>query len=342
MLIPHKREFLARRLGDLGVIRLLESVARWASVLVVTYHRIGEPALGEFYDGVYAATPEAFRTQVTHLRDRFQVIGLDELEALADSGFAVERPTVLITFDDGYRDNFEVAFPILQQLGVPATFFIPTKFFEVSQLPWWDHTAYVIKRSERKQIALDWPEAVVIDLPRGPRTSAIMAVIRLYLDGKILDEAQFRAHLEERASVVVDEEALGRSLLMSWDQVRRLSTSGMAIGAHSHSHHRLSALSEADQRFELLESKRILERELGREVKALAYPFGWSDTYDERTKRQAREAGYRLAFSSKEGVNRPGASDPWELHRLGVGITDSPPLLRARVAFQSAFGASFL
>ncbi len=169
-----------------------------------------------------------------------------------------------------------------------------------------------------------------------------MTVIGLYLNDKIADEPRFRAHLEERAEVAVDEGALGRSLFMGWQGVRELARAGMTLGAHSHDHRRLSTLPEAEQRFELVESRRILEREVGREVTSLAYPFGWSGTYDERTLRLTREAGYRLAFSSKEGVNRPGSTMPLELSRLSIGFHDSPPLLRARMALHTAYGKSFL
>ncbi len=342
MLIPNKREFLARRLIDVGLIRLLEKGRRRASILVATFHRIGEPSTSPYYHGVYSASAEAFRAEVLHLRDRFHLIGLDELTALADSGFSVERPTALITFDDGYRDNLEVALPILKELDVSATFFIPTGFFENPRLPWWDHVAYVLKQSTRDRIVLDWPEPLAIDLPPGPRISAIMAVIGLYLDGKVADEPRFRAHLEERAEVSVDEKALGGALFMGWDGVRELARAGMTLGAHSHDHRRLAALSEEEQRVELIESKRILEREIGREVLSVAYPFGWQGTYDERTLRLAREAGYRLAFSSKTGVNYPGSTEALEMSRLSIGYHDSPPLFRARTALQTSFGKSFL
>jgi len=89
-------------------------------------------------------------------------------------------------------------------------------------------------------------------------------------------------------------------------------------------------------------SKQILESRLGREILALAYPYGWPGTYTQATKRAAAEAGYRLAFVSREGVNRPGSLDPFEVSRLGVGSGDSPALIRARVVLHAAFGRSFL
>jgi peptidoglycan/xylan/chitin deacetylase (PgdA/CDA1 family) len=337
-LIPNKREFLAGRLRDVGAVRLLERAARRPGLLVATHHRVGDPAASPYYEPVYSASPEAFRAQVRYLRDHFRVVTLQEVEA----GAGREGPSVLITFDDGYRDNFDAAFPILVELGVPATFFLPTGFLEAPRLPWWDHAAYVIKTSSRDRVVLDRPSPLTIDLTLRPRHDAVRAVIRLYLDGKVDDEPAFRAHLEERAGVEVDEPALGRELFMSWDQVRRLAGAGMAIGSHSHSHRNLAALPEPDQHRELAESKRVLERETGREVRALAYPFGWPGTFTDITRRLAESAGYGMAFSALAGVNRPRAWDRFALRRLSVGFHDSPALLRARVVFSMTFGGSIL
>jgi peptidoglycan/xylan/chitin deacetylase (PgdA/CDA1 family) len=343
-LIPNKREFLARRLHDAGVLRLLERASRRPSLLVVTYHRIGRTSDCPYYDAVVSASPGTFREQVRYLRDHFRLMTLAELIAPAGDGLRVAEPSALITFDDGYRDNFDEALPILQSLGAPATFFIPTGFFESPRLPWWDHAAWVVKRTGRGRISLDRPDPMTLDLEGGPdaRRAALMMVIGLYLAGRIDDEAGFRRHLEERAEVEVDEDALGRALFMTWDQVRHLAASGMAIGSHTHDHRRLATLSEEEQRREMAESRRILERELGRPVEALAYPFGWAGTFDGTSERLAREAGYRLAFSSIEGVNRPGATDPFALRRLGIGYADSPALVRARAVLHASCGASFL
>ena len=343
-LIPNKREFLARRLRDVGAVRLLERAARRPVLVVATYHRIGRPSESLTYDSVYSATPETFRAEVRQLRDRFRLIALDELLERAAQGrsLALDEPTALITFDDGYRDNFDAAFPILKELGVPATFFIPTGFFERPRLPWWDHAAFAIKQTRQTRLALDWPgpEPTVIDIDPKARQSAIAAVIGLYLADRIVDEDRFRRHLEERAEVEVDEAALGRALFMTWDDVRALAASGMGIGSHSHGHRKLATLPEEEQRRDLAESKRILEGAIGRPVEALAYPFGWASTYSATTKRLAREVGFRLAFSSIEGVNRPGDLDPFELRRLGVGFHDSAVLIRARMALHLALGGS--
>jgi peptidoglycan/xylan/chitin deacetylase (PgdA/CDA1 family) len=348
--ISNKREFLATAFGHLGVLTLLERIAavRWPSLIVLTYHRIADPAHDPFYEPVISATPESFKIQVDWLCDNFRIVALDELIAQIEPGSRWHEPVVLLTFDDGYRDNFDLAVPILRERSVPATFFIPTTFLEAPQLPWWDHVAYVIKQTKSPRLTLEpVPDSIapmVIDLTARSRFMAIKTIIGAFLDKTIVDDGWFLQQLAERAAVDADVKRLGCQLFMSWDQVRELADSGsrLTIGSHGHSHSRLAGLDRDRQRFELTESKRILETHLGREVSALAYPYGWPGTYTTETKELAALVGYRIAFASREDLNRPGVFDRFDMSRLGVGLGDSVPLLRARIALYAAFGRSFL
>ncbi len=360
--ITNKREFLARAFGSLGFIRLLEQiVAKWPALVVLTYHRIAVPGntSNPYYDPVISATPGAFEAQIRFLSTRFHILGLEALlNIVADKGTnprgssKAGKPVALVTFDDGYRDNFDAALPILRKLGVPATFFISTGFLDAARLPWWDHVACVLKRTRVPGLSLErWPgdvDPIVIDL--GPissgqqRTMAITMVVRSFLDGAIEDEPWFLAQLDEQAEMPIDSRTLGRELFMNLDQIRQLAHAGMSVGSHGQSHRALAGLDDSAQRHELTESKRFLENSLGFDIKALAYPFGWGGTFTARTMQLAIEAGYYLAFSSLEGVNRPGNAgfQPFALRRLNVGTGDSPSLLRARAVLHSAFGRSFL
>jgi peptidoglycan/xylan/chitin deacetylase (PgdA/CDA1 family) len=351
--IPNKREYLARALGALGVLGLLErALATWRPGLVVlTYHRIAEPGVDRFYDPVISATPESFRAQVKWLSNHVRLLTLHELIDQVLTSSPWRGPAVLLTFDDGYRDNFDVAVPILRERNIPATFFIPTAFLESPRLPWWDHIAYVIKQTQMRQLTLERNPGgggaappLKIDLEKMPRSVAIMTIVHEFLNDTIADEQWFLEQLNGRAEVDVNHNSLGRALFMTWDQVRALADSGagLTVGSHAHGHHKLATLDDESQRSELAGSKQILENRLGREVTALAYPYGWPGTYTASTKVFAAGAGYRLAFTSREGVNRPGTLDPYEISRLGVGSGDSPALLRARTALHAAFGASFL
>jgi peptidoglycan/xylan/chitin deacetylase (PgdA/CDA1 family) len=352
--IPNKRKLLARSFEWLGLLSLLERAifCQQSTLVVLTYHRIATPGAqaGPFYDPVISATPEAFKAQMQLLARRYRIIGLDQAIELEAKGLGSARgPAALITFDDGYRDNFETALPILRELGVPATFFIPTGVIDTPRLTWWDHVACAVKQTQVPRLALDrFPgdsNALVIELGTNSgaseRTSAIMQIIRAFLDRAIPDEAWFLAQLDDRAEVAIDSTVLGSGLFMDWGQVKQLADAGMSVGSHGHSHHALGELDDETQRRELAESKRILEGKLGRDVVAVAYPFGWAGTFTPRTVALAAEVSYRLGFSSLEGVNRPGF-EPLALRRLNVGTGDSPTLLRARASFHAAVGRSFL
>jgi peptidoglycan/xylan/chitin deacetylase (PgdA/CDA1 family) len=338
----NKRETLARLFGRTGLLRLLERVAAPRPGLVVfTYHRIADPGADPFYDPVISATPASFRAQVDWLSRNVRILTLSEAIERITSPAPWREPAALVTFDDGYRDNFEIAVAILRDRGVPATFFLPTAFLESPRLPWWDEVACIIKQTRVRR--LDVPP-ISIDLDAGPRTSAIRAVIDGFLGGAIGDEPRFLEALAERAEVPVDHEAMARALFTDWDQVRRLTGpgTGLSVGSHGHSHRKLAGLDSDSQRRELVESKRIIEDRLGREVAALAYPYGWPGSYTAETKALAAGAGYRAGFAALEGVNRQGTLDRFEIRRLGVGSGDSVVLLRARAALHAALGWSFL
>lgn len=338
ILIPHKRAFLAARLRDLGLLRLLERFARRPGLAVVCYHRVGDPASEPFYDPLVSATPASFRRQIRLLRDRFRLWSLDDLLSAAEGeALRIDEPTALITFDDGYRDNADQALPILRELDAPATFFLTTDFVGEGRLPWWDHVAFVVKHSAMSRLVLDRPEP--LDVPLGP--GALPAVIAAFLRAEHPEDPSLLAHLEDRAETRPPADA-GRRLFMDWDGARRLLASGMAIGAHTVSHRRLSRLSDSEQADELTRPRSILVRELGREIATVAYPFGLPDAFNATTTRLAREAGYRLGFALRPDFLRPGPFPPFAIPRFIVMPDDSPALLRARLALTGVFGKSVL
>ncbi len=349
--IRNKREFIAKIIRESGMLALLERITaqKQPGLVVLTYHRIADTRTDLFYDPVISASPESLYDQVKWLSNRVRLLTLNEVIAQVESGTPWKEPVAILTFDDGYADNFYRAVPILRECNAPATFFIPTAFIDAPCVPWWDHVAYVIKRTQVLWFTLEQNQnssqtPLTIDLRTVSRTAAITTIIRAFLDNKIADECRFLTQLGERAEVDVDCKQLGRELFMTWDQIQRLADSktGLSIGSHAHSHRNLASLDHDAQRRELTDSKQILENRLGRPVKALAYPFGWPGTYTASTKVLAAQAGYTIAFSSQEGVNQFVGFDRYDVRRMGVGSADSIVLIQARSALYSAFGKSFV
>jgi peptidoglycan/xylan/chitin deacetylase (PgdA/CDA1 family) len=338
-----KRDRLVNGFDRLGLLWALKTFARRPGLLVLAYHRIGEPAGQPFDDELISASAQGFREQLLYLRSRFDVIGLDELIArLGSAGPPFRRPTAMITFDDGYRDNYEVALPILRDVRLPAVFFIAAGYIDRARLTWWDRVAYVVKSTTRATLKLDYPEPLTIDLRQPDRNRAAQQILRAYKRMQAIDQEQFFDHLEEQAGVEVDCEALGRDLFMSWDQVRGLRDSGMAIGSHTYNHPVLAQMPEAIQLSELTRSKQALESEVDRPIHAIAYPVGAPESFNESTKTLAREAGYRAAFSYNGGFNRPGELDTFDLRRLAVNWYDSSQMFRFRVTMSNLVGRGVL
>ncbi len=338
--IPGKRELLARGLRFTGGLRLLERTAtRWPALAVFTYHRVLEPAANPFYDPVVSATPDTLGARMDWIKKRFLLPTLNQVVDQIESGRPWPAPAALVTFDDGTRDNFELAAPILAEHGIPAVFFIPTLFLESPRLPWWDKLAYLTKqtRAKRFTVSLADGRTLVLDLEIMTRDQAIQALVQAILAKWITGLDAFFADLTAQARVTLDDERLGRELFMSWDQARELvrGPAGFTIGSHGHSHPWLAELSASDQRRELADSRRILEQRLDRGVITVAYPHGGPDAYTEETKTIAAEVGYRAAFTAIEGVNVQGAADRFALKRFNCGLSDSVTLLRTRVALRA-------
>lgn len=312
------RPSVASLLWQTRALDILEQCRRTPGLLVLNYHRVGDPASDPFDHATYSATAEAFRAQVTYLKHWFDMPAPEEiLQSLARKSFAY--PTALVTFDDGYRDNYEAAFPVLRELNVPACFFVVTGLLDAPRLPWWDQVAYSVKRTSVDLLKLVYPERLTLDLRTMPRARATWRILRACKDARPFVPSRFFDELARATGVDVDSERLARTLFMSWDAVRDLARSGMTIGSHTATHAVLASLSESLQRRELLDSRERIAEVTGVRPDLLAYPVGGVDAFTYATKRLAREAGYRAAFRFAGSLNRPSNLDPFAIARVGVG-----------------------
>ena len=177
-----KREALARVLDRSGCNALLRRAGIWQGLLVLNYHRIGQPDASPFDHELWSASESGFERQVRWLTQNFDPIGVDDLDtALADR----RRRFVMITFDDGYRDNYEIAFPVLQRYGATATFFIATGFIDRPHLAWWDEIAWMVRSSAVDRIDSNPWTNDAVSLDGADQDAAVARLLKCYksLDG---------------------------------------------------------------------------------------------------------------------------------------------------------------
>jgi peptidoglycan/xylan/chitin deacetylase (PgdA/CDA1 family) len=305
---------LAERLFQTNSAERPLNKSQLASFRILIYHRVVPRAEPLIIDGVPA---QDFRHHLEILARYFRVIPLEQLCHEAESG-EVRKRTLCITFDDGYLDNFEIAFPLLQKYGLPATIFLATDFIGTGKILWHDQVLLAIRRTKRQQIK--WPAAGSTILPINTPTQRQQTAFTLLEMMKSLPPRQRDARIAELLECCeVEPNRATDRLMLSWDEVKRMDGRGISFGAHTLSHPILSLLDDEEIKKEVHESKRLIEARLGHGIGAFAYPNGKARDFDRRVKQAVAAAGFRCAVTTLPKINfmhtdafEWGRSRPWE------------------------------
>lgn len=283
-----------------------------------------------------AVHPNHFDAQLGYLKKHFNVVSIGEL---ADGVVRHKmKKTIAITFDDGFKDNYTNAAPLLDWHGVPATFYMATTVLQHQQIYWWDELQDIIYQTEVLPAHFEMliNDALVkftftsdrvlnnridnqikswnYNLPIPNERIALYML--LWYNIKPLGYAQQTtviAHIREWAGGALCSSSEG--MTMSIREMQMLSQNPLfSIGAHSVHHAMLSQQTEHDQAFEVQESKRQIEKWLGKPVKGFAYPYG---NYNETTQTILKDAGFTYAVST-ESKPVTADDDPFALPRIQV------------------------
>lgn len=281
---------------------------------ILTFHRV----LGEDED--YFLPPMAIQSQVfsrmvANLGRMKTIIDMDDFLSNRYKKKFSEN-CVAITFDDAYIDNFEIAKPILERIGAPATFFVPVYPVENGGVYWWDHIYNVAGKDKKGFIKWLKKKKSFNQISKkfcfhgNDKTSQLCRDIVRYLNK--LSEIDRQAFLSSFGEEFGSYD--GERLLMNWDEVRQLKKSGFSIGSHSLSHVPLTDLPNDKAQREIKESKFRLEQKLGKTVSGFSYPRG---SYSKIHARIVERAGYSYAVTTRFGSNQSGC-DIFELARRNI------------------------
>lgn len=324
---------------SVGLTRMVLAMRRIMSpwITTLTYHRVARPDDAAMLDdGVVDVAPAQLDRQLAFLTQWFSPIGIGDLCAFVRGSRRLPPNPLLVTFDDGYRDNHDVALPILAKHGVRATFFVATDYVDRRRMYWWDRVSLVIKRSPRERLELSYPfeEELSIAGPQG-RRQAIRRALRIVKDVPGLDLERFIEELERAAAVSLsyaEERTIVDLTVMTWNHVLALRAAGMDVQSHTHTHRVLQTLPRTEIDRELRVSRQILEEVLGEPVRAISYPVGRSLAHAPDVLQAVRDAGYELGFSNGTGVNRTTCFKPLDAKRISLDIAMPDPFFRAVLA----------
>jgi hypothetical protein len=254
-----------------------------------------------------------------YLALNFQFVSLNQLAGM-QVPLLGDRYCVAITFDDGYRDNFVHAFPILTRFRIPATIFLTTGYIDSGALPWYDHARLAFKLTSRTQLSLQelgGPSACL------ETEAERLKAMHLTLDWlrTIDDDTRQLGFRELLRNLRVTSELTLPGTMLTWAEIRQMQKAGIDFGAHTVSHPALRTLPASRLLEEIVECKINLENRLQVSARHFAYPFGKPADFSDAAKHAVRAAGFQTAVTTIPGFNVPG-HDLFELRRLNLEESD--------------------
>lgn len=201
---------------------------------------------------------------------------------------------IMLTFDDGYKDNFDIAYPIIKKNKVPTAFFIVTSIPNANSWLWHDKLRFLVNEGKLNSAK---SELILKDLNRGKE-----------IDRNTIDmvNRMMGGYHKERH-------------MMSWEEIITLGNNDFIIGSHTHTHTPLQFLTSIEKDNELTESLEMISSHINRKVTHFAYPNGLYD--DESTKKMVKY-GIKYAYTTKNGLNKKTDS-PLHIKRIGINVSDS-------------------
>jgi len=288
---------LARALRATGADRLLGLVSGTRRLpLVVGYHRVVDDGLARRGPAIapMLVSRRMLERQLDGIGRRFRFVSLDELGARLAAGDGFGAPVAAVTFDDGYRDVYEQALPLLTRKGIPAAVFVVTDWLDgAGPLPY--DRLYLL-------LARGWPGAREVLVRLGVATAPVSAralrdpfgALRLLLT-TLSRDAQSRVIAALEETTPIDDEAFREIRPLTWQMLAEMRRAGFTVGAHTRSHAVLTLESRRRALDEAAGSRDALEARLGTRIEHFAYPDG---AFDADVVDAVAAAGYRFAYTT--------------------------------------------
>lgn len=290
---------------------------------ILMYHRFMDDGGRD-----YALSKSVFEIQVRFLKKYFTLMSLSDYLTLRASKGKVRNPMVL-TIDDGYRNFYRYAFPVLRKHSLPATLFVPCNFIEHGDWMWQDRNKYILRNSTLKSFDLEWRgKSVSLSIDGFDNLlKALEIVYELSAPLSLADKKVFSDQLARLHDVTIPERPVPGFAPLSWEEIGEMMASGIEMGSHTMNHQILTLIAEDEAFREIEESRMMLECRLGREVVSFCYPNG---NHNGRLVDHVRDCGYGAAVTTESGVNRRTDS-VFTLKRIGAPVGEDMNRFSRRV-----------
>ncbi len=284
-----------------GSHRLLAPLTEGVGVIFML-HQVSPEAPRAFEPNrILRVTPDFLSRAIDSVEQSgFEIVSLDEAHwRLCEGDF--EKRFACFTFDDGYRDNFEHAYPIFRERELPFAIYVASDFADLRGDLWWLALERIIDTVDELKVRIDREDRTFSTATPEAKQNAYDTIYWWLRD---IDEDDARRFVRSLArSISFDPQTLCQDLLMDWDQIRTLARDPLVtIGAHTKGHYALAKLAQAQARFQVEESIDRIEAELGRRPAHFAYPYGDPTSAGPREFAILRELGMKTAVTTRKGL----------------------------------------
>lgn len=275
--------------------------------MILCYHGVVSQEHKDRFGYENTVSAGEFRQQLEFIRRHFHPVTAAELLRSRETGSALPANPVLVTFDDGYRNNLRIAAVTLREMKIPALFFVSTGYIGGKDVLWPMDLTSRVASAQHGSVPLPAGGEEAVPSVRDERRALAK---RLRDQCKRLPAETTEAYMDRLRACVecrdFDEEL---NAFMTWDEVRELRRQGFEIGSHTVQHPILTRVSPGRLEQELAASKSAIERELGEDCPWIAYPNGGSEDVSREVFEAARRAGYKLGFTLRERRSRREEDD---------------------------------
>jgi peptidoglycan/xylan/chitin deacetylase (PgdA/CDA1 family) len=307
---------------------LLKRLQEKAVVLI--YHRVSTDTNTD--SGFKMAIDlKNFEAQMHYIKENMTPLPIDELIRGCMGTAPLPNKAVAITFDDGYLDNYTLAYPLLKELDIPATIFITTGYMGSKKIFWWDRISESLNRTTALELDCGFLGEVSasVELPDGTITLngsdekyrasiTITELIKKFPHDCINDAVTLLQH-----TLGVSDEELRFPSFLNWDHIIEMSNNGIDLGAHTVSHPDLTKLDIATAEKEVIDSKNELEEQTRKKITGFAYPFGLDAHINENVEAIVKRTGFNYACSAISGI-ASGNSGIYAIPRVAMPNTTLP------------------
>lgn len=265
-------------------------------VLILTYHRFSET------ETPFTVSSSQLTAHLTYLTKHRKILSLTEISKRLRAGDEIPKNTAVITIDDGYRDAYEIAFPIFKKFAVPATLFVVTDFLDGKIWVWTDKMRFIASQMKTEKAAIEIAKQPV-ELENGTPAKIFQSGSKANSILKKLPNAEKDRLIEQIAEdlkVKLPDLPPAINSPILWEQAREMDAGSISIESHTVTHPILPNVSDTQLNFELQKSKKRLEEKLQKEIRSFCYPAGATN---EKVWRAVKQNDYECAVTNRYGFN---------------------------------------